>query len=177
MSSLVGRLALGPPRLKIRDHSGRFSFWCPRRRASTGAALHGPKLPREIKSGYMAEHPEQISDTDPRTMEVWLAMLRKKTPGERIAMAFELSDFAVRVAESGARARHLGASEREVFLRAAALRLPRDLMIRAYGWDPETRFEEHAHDLAAPRVLAGVPQSFGTVRRGPCAPEADEYAR
>jgi hypothetical protein len=69
-------------------------------------------------------------------MEVWLELLRRKTPGERMAMAFELTDFALRMAESGVRARYPGASEREVFLRAAALRLPRDLMIRAYGWDP-----------------------------------------
>ena len=29
--------------------------------------------------------------------------------------------------------------------------------------------KEHAHDLAAPRGFAGVPQSFGAARRGPCA--------
>lgn len=83
---------------------------------------------------------EDFTDTDPRVMEVWLEMLRAKTPGERIRMAFELSDFAVKAAESGVRARYPDASEREIFLRSAALRLPRDLMIRAYGWDPETPF-------------------------------------
>jgi hypothetical protein len=84
---------------------------------------------------------EDFTDTDPHVMEVWLNMLRAKTPGERILMAFELSDFAVRVAESGVRTRYPEASEREIFLRSAALRLPRDLMIRAYGWDPETPFQ------------------------------------
>jgi hypothetical protein len=90
-------------------------------------------------------HPDAFGDTDPRVMEVWLAMLRRKTPGERIAMAFELSDFAVRVMESGVRARYPEASEREIFLRSAALRLPRELMIRAYGWDPETAFNSDEH--------------------------------
>jgi hypothetical protein len=85
----------------------------------------------------MPRHPAEFSDTDPRAMEVWLGVLRGKTPGERIATAFDLTDFAIRMAESGVRARHPGASEREIFLRAAAMRLPRDLMIRAYGWDPE----------------------------------------
>jgi len=85
----------------------------------------------------MARHPEEFSDTDPRVMEVWLALLRSKTPGERIMTALELSGFAIRMAESGVRARYPEASEREVFLRAAALRLPRELMIRAYGWDPD----------------------------------------
>jgi hypothetical protein len=70
-------------------------------------------------------------------MEVWLNLIRSKTPGERIEIAFALTDLALQMAESGVRARHPHASEREIFLRSAALRLPRDLMIRAYGWDPE----------------------------------------
>ena len=82
-------------------------------------------------------HPEEFTDTDPRVMDVWLEMLREKTPGERIAMAFGLSEFAIKMSESSQRAAHPGATDREIFLRAAALRLPRDLMVRAYGWDPE----------------------------------------
>ena len=70
-------------------------------------------------------------------MEVWLGVLRQKTPGERIAIAFAMTDFVLRLSESGVRARHPGASEREVFLRSVALRLPKDLMIRAYGWHPD----------------------------------------
>jgi len=69
-------------------------------------------------------------------MEVRLNLLRSKTAGERMMMAFDLSEFANRMSEAGVRARYPEASEREVFLRAAALRLPRDLMIRAYGWIP-----------------------------------------
>jgi hypothetical protein len=79
----------------------------------------------------------EFSDTSPEAMEVWLDLLRSKTGGERMMMAFELSEFANRMSEAGVRARYPEASEREVFLRAAALRLPRDLMIRAYGWDPD----------------------------------------
>lgn len=85
----------------------------------------------------MAQHSEEFTDTDPRAMEVWLELLRGKTPGEKIEMAFGLTDFALRMAESGVRVNYPLASEREVFLRTAALRLPRDLMIKAYGWDPE----------------------------------------
>jgi hypothetical protein len=84
-------------------------------------------------------HPSpEYTDTDPRAREIQLRILRSKTEGERIAMVFELSEFANRMAESGVRARYPEASEREIFLRCAALRIPRDLMIRAYGWDPET---------------------------------------
>ena len=71
-------------------------------------------------------------------MEVWLNVLRSKKPGERIAMSLAMTEFAIRVSESGMRARYPNASEREVFLRAAALRIPRELMIRAYGWDPDS---------------------------------------
>jgi hypothetical protein len=93
----------------------------------------------------MARHPNEFTDTGPRAMEVWVGLLRAKTPGERIVMAFELSDFAVRMADSGVRSRYPGASEREIFLRSASLRLSRDLMIRAYGWDPEQPFEQDEH--------------------------------
>jgi hypothetical protein len=70
-------------------------------------------------------------------MEVWLEVLRNKRPGERMQIALDLTELAIRVSESGVRARYPNASEREVFLRAPALRIPRDLMIRAYGWDPD----------------------------------------
>jgi len=85
----------------------------------------------------MAQHPDDFTDTDPRAMEVWLDLLRRKTPGEKIQMAFDLTGFAMQMAESGVRASHPEASEREIFMRTAALRLPRDLMMRVYGWDPE----------------------------------------
>lgn len=93
--------------------------------------------PLALESGYMERHAPEFTDTDPRAMEVWLNILRSKTPEEKLEMTFELTEFALRAAESGVRARYPEASEREIFLRCAALRLPRELMIRAYGWDPE----------------------------------------
>jgi hypothetical protein len=87
------------------------------------------------------QHPPAFQDTDPRALEIWMNVLRSKTPGERIEIAFNLTEFALQMAESGVRARFPGAPEREIFLRCAALRIPRDLMIRAYGWDPEEHVE------------------------------------
>jgi len=95
---------------------------------------------RGLESNSMDRHPEEFSDTDPLAREIQMEILRSKTPGERIEIAFNLTEFALQMAESGVRALHPGASEREIFLRCAAQRIPRDLMIRAYGWDPE----EHA---------------------------------
>jgi hypothetical protein len=86
----------------------------------------------------MPSHPQEFRDTDPRAMEAWLGVLRNKTPGERLASALDLSGFALQMCEMGVRAAHPDANDREVFLRVAARHLPRDLMIRAYAWDPES---------------------------------------
>jgi hypothetical protein len=82
-------------------------------------------------------HPEEFTDTDPRAMEVWLDLLRQKAPGERLATTLSLADLALRAAEAGVRASYPQASDREVLLRVAARHLPRELMVRAYGWHPE----------------------------------------
>jgi hypothetical protein len=83
-------------------------------------------------------HPKEFTDTDPRAMEVWLDLLRQKAPGERLSTTLGLADLALKMAEAGVRKTFPQAPDREVFLRVAARHLPRELMIRAYGWDPET---------------------------------------
>jgi len=83
-------------------------------------------------------HPREYTDTDPKAMEVWLDLLRKMTPGEKISAALGASQFVLQAYEMGVRRLHPNADDREVFLRVAARHLPRDLMIRAYGWDPVT---------------------------------------
>ena len=77
---------------------------------------------------------EEYSDTSPEAMEVWIEALRAMTGGQRALIALSLSGRAIRLSESGMRAMYPNASDREVFVRAAALRLPRELMI-----DPEAR--------------------------------------
>jgi hypothetical protein len=83
------------------------------------------------------DHPRAYSDTDPRAMAVWIDLLRKKSPGEKLSDALAYSDLVFGFAQMGVRMQYPDASPREVFLRAAARHLSRDLMIRAYGWDPE----------------------------------------
>jgi len=86
-------------------------------------------------------HPEEFTDTDPRAMEVWLDLLRKKTPGERLTAALDLTALALQMSEAGVRAAFPEADEHEVKMRAASRRLGRDLMIRVYGWDPKAHGE------------------------------------
>jgi len=83
------------------------------------------------------KHPLQFADTDPRALEVWLEVLRRMTPGERIAATLDLSDLALQMSDAGVRSVFPAADDREVRLRVAARHLSRDLMIRAYHWDPE----------------------------------------
>ena len=85
----------------------------------------------------MPYHLAEFPDTAPARWKCGGASCGRGPPGERIAIAFAMTDFVPRLSESGVRARHPGASEREVFLRSVALRLPKDLMIRAYGWHPD----------------------------------------
>jgi hypothetical protein len=49
---------------------------------------------------------------------------------------FDLSEGLFETVKTGIRLRYPEADEREVFLRAVASRVSRELMIQAYGWDP-----------------------------------------
>jgi hypothetical protein len=70
-------------------------------------------------------------------MEVWLSIQRKMSAGAKIAAVLAASRFVLQMYEAGVRSLYPNADDREVFLRTAARHLSRDLMIRAYGWDPD----------------------------------------
>ena len=76
-------------------------------------------------------------DTSPEAMAVFLDLHRKAPAGLKAARALELTRMVLGLAAAGVRRRYPNATPREVFLRTAALHLPRDLMIRAYGWHPD----------------------------------------
>jgi len=80
--------------------------------------------------------PDFADDTDPKALEVLYELQRRRAPGQKAMDVFNLSALLIRLSEAGVRSRYPDATEREVFLRAAALRLPRDIMIKVYGWDP-----------------------------------------
>ena len=78
-----------------------------------------------------------VRDTGPEALTVFHEIQRRRTPEQKLADVFALSQGLFEAVKTGMRLRHPGADEREVFLRAVATRLPRDLMIKAYGWDPD----------------------------------------
>lgn len=86
----------------------------------------------------MMVHPPEFQDTDPKAMAVWLELLRKKPAGEKLAAALSSADLVLAFYEMGVRRLHPEADDGEVRARVAARHLPRELVIAAYGWDPET---------------------------------------
>ncbi len=70
-------------------------------------------------------------------MEVWLELQRKMTVGEKLEAVMKASEFVLQMYEAGVRLEYPDADDDEVLVRVAARHLSRDLMIRAYGWDPE----------------------------------------
>jgi hypothetical protein len=75
-----------------------------------------------------------MSDTSPQAFAKLVELQQGMSAGEKIRLSLGLSGMLMRLTEAGIRRDHPKASEREIFLRAAARRLDRE--IRAYGWDP-----------------------------------------
>ena len=90
--------------------------------------------PASARQGHA---PEFAADTTPAALKVFYELQRRRTPGQKLNDVFDLTEWMFANAEAGVRMRYPDANDREVFLRAAALRIPRHLMIAAYGWDPE----------------------------------------
>ncbi|MBM3812323.1 MAG: hypothetical protein FJW20_11910 [Acidimicrobiia bacterium] len=81
-----------------------------------------------------------MADTSPEAFARLVELQRNLTPGEKLAMTLEGAAALLRADRDQVRRRFPNADEQEIFLRAAALHLDRETMIKAYGWDPE------AHD-------------------------------
>lgn len=76
-------------------------------------------------------------DTSPAAHAVRTALLRAKTPAERLQMTQRLRRGVDRVIEARLRAQYPHDDERTRRMRLGALRLGDDLMKRAFHFDPE----------------------------------------
>lgn len=76
-------------------------------------------------------------DTNPAALQVFLQLHRNLSPGERMARIFEMTSFQESLQQASVRKMYPNAGEREVFLRVAARRLDREIMIRVFDWDPD----------------------------------------
>jgi hypothetical protein len=77
------------------------------------------------------------SDTNPDIAARLIAAHRRMSPQEKIQRVLACNAAGDAMAIAGLRARHPSLSADELRLRLAALRLGRQAMIDAFGWDPD----------------------------------------
>jgi hypothetical protein len=78
-----------------------------------------------------------MSDTDPVVVDMLVKRWREMSPGQKWAQAFELNRVGESLLRAGAMHRYPDATEHQTRMRVMSIRVPRDLMIAAYGWDPD----------------------------------------
>ena len=84
-------------------------------------------------TGYQTQSP----DTTREIEEMLFAAYRRMSSSEKLSHMGALARMVEAVACAGLRERYPEADEREIRLRLAARQYPRELMIAAFGWDPE----------------------------------------
>ena len=77
-----------------------------------------------------------ISDTSPDARRVQLELYALMSVADRARRVSDLTAAANAWSLAGLRRRHPGATERELLLRLAVLRLGEAAVVRAYGWRP-----------------------------------------
>lgn len=76
-------------------------------------------------------------DTHPEAEKVLIELLRKAPAWQKCEQVSQMIQCCRQLSLTGLRNRYPGASEEELHRRLAALWLPRELVIKVYGWDPE----------------------------------------
>ena len=77
-----------------------------------------------------------VRDTSAEALSVFYEIQRMRSVGQKMVDVFDLSEGFFETVKAGIGLRYPEADERQVFLRAVSSRVPRELMIQAYGWDP-----------------------------------------
>lgn len=72
------------------------------------------------------------ADTPLGAARAYYRLIRRLTPGERIARAFEMEEETQRLAEEGVRRRHPEYDPRQVWLAVARIRLGPELFRKAF---------------------------------------------
>lgn len=80
--------------------------------------------------------PTLSRDTSEDVERVLIEGYRRKTPGQRVALAADTTDCMRRFLQAGIRLQYPNASEEEIRKRFAARWLGRDWSVRLFGWDP-----------------------------------------
>ncbi len=78
-------------------------------------------------------------DTPKKVWDLQFELLRRKTPEERLEMARQMTLFVQRLAFEGLRAQYPDLSDDEIWLKLAARRLGREVVLKVYGRDVDPR--------------------------------------
>lgn len=81
--------------------------------------------------------PRPGTDTSPEVERLMIELWRRATPEQKLARMFGMGRMINELTRAEVRRRYPSASSREIDLRLASRTLPRDVMIRGFGWDPE----------------------------------------
>ena len=81
----------------------------------------------------------ELDDTTPAAEAVLHELYRGMTREQKLRLVFEHQASVDSFALAGIRLRHPDAGERELVLRLAALRYPREVMLRVFDWDPREK--------------------------------------
>jgi hypothetical protein len=90
-----------------------------------------------VVTGIMDGTAKGASDTSPAVDELMFQLWRRATPAQKLAKVFSIGRSVNALVRSELRRRYPAATPREIELRLASRNLPRETMIRAFGWDPE----------------------------------------
>jgi hypothetical protein len=81
-----------------------------------------------------------LTDTSPAAERVLIEGYRRMSPRQKLQRVAALNRTLEQLATARLRAQYgPDLSDRELKLRLAALRLPRDVMVQVFHWDPEER--------------------------------------
>jgi hypothetical protein len=78
--------------------------------------------------------PSRPVDTAPEALERQFDLYRRMSPAEKAQLCRDASLAATAFAMAGLRQRHPDATERELLLRLAVMRLGAEVVERVYGW-------------------------------------------
>ena len=81
----------------------------------------------------------QSPDTHPDAEKILIEAYRRMSSAEKIAKMRQLNEFGSQLAFADVRTRYPDAPEREIWLRVAFRHIPADLMIKAFGWNPDEK--------------------------------------
>jgi hypothetical protein len=79
-------------------------------------------------------------DTTPKAQRKHYELMKRLSPEHRLSMAFALTDATRQLIMSDLHYRFPKAGDDEIRRRFIARVLPRDLVLRAYGFDPKEGF-------------------------------------